>query len=30
VERGKLLGSLSAGRQLTRKIESAVLQRPAC
>jgi dihydropyrimidinase len=30
VERGKLLGSLSAGRQLTRKIEPAVLQRPVC
>jgi hypothetical protein len=30
VDRGKLLGSPSAGRPLTRKIEPAVLQGPAC
>ena len=30
VERGTLLGSLSGGRQLTRRIDPVVLQRPVC
>jgi dihydropyrimidinase len=30
VERGALLGSLSAGRQLTRKIDPELLRRPVC
>jgi dihydropyrimidinase len=30
VERGTLLGAMGAGRQLTRRIDPAILQRPAC
>jgi dihydropyrimidinase len=29
-ERGKLLGSTSDGRLLTRRIDPAILRRPAC